>query len=151
MVKTSEFYDVRVPSLHSLPLRLIFPPSLQFLGVPPAADLNEIKKAYYKKALSCHPDRHPGDMVRVQPTSFPSFLLCCLIAPNLSAVSLSRCLDIIKFVLLCIILLFAGDFCPWQSLFPFSSSSLVAAFAPLFFRPSTPEPFLVFSLFEIVH
>jgi len=32
------------------------------LGVAPDAAEGAIKKAYYKAALSCHPDKHPGDL-----------------------------------------------------------------------------------------
>ena len=31
------------------------------LGVSPSADEATIKKAYRKKAMECHPDRHGGD------------------------------------------------------------------------------------------
>jgi len=31
------------------------------LGVAPTATEAQMKKAYYKKALTCHPDKHPGD------------------------------------------------------------------------------------------
>ena len=40
-VASTEFYDV--------------------LDVPPDASAARIKKSYYKKALQCHPDKHPGD------------------------------------------------------------------------------------------
>jgi DnaJ-class molecular chaperone len=30
------------------------------LGVPKTATTNEIKKAYYKNALTCHPDKDPS-------------------------------------------------------------------------------------------
>ena len=33
----------------------------QVLGVNPQAELIEIKKAFKKKALTCHPDLHPHD------------------------------------------------------------------------------------------
>ena len=41
MVKDTEFYD--------------------HLGVAPTASSAEIRRAYYKKARDCHPDKHPGD------------------------------------------------------------------------------------------
>ena len=40
-VASTEFYDV--------------------LDVPPDASAARIKKSYYRKALQCHPDKHPGD------------------------------------------------------------------------------------------
>ena len=35
------------------------------LGVAPDADKNEIRRAYYKKARSCHPDKFPGDSFEI--------------------------------------------------------------------------------------
>ena len=34
------------------------------LGVPRDADLDQIKKAYRKKAMEVHPDRHGGDKAK---------------------------------------------------------------------------------------
>ena len=34
------------------------------IGVAPDADKNEIRRAYYKKARSCHPDKFPGDAAK---------------------------------------------------------------------------------------
>jgi len=44
MVKETELYDL--------------------LGVSPDATKDQIRKAYYKKARSCHPDKHPGDKAK---------------------------------------------------------------------------------------
>lgn len=41
MVKDTAFYDL--------------------LGVKPDANKDQVRKAYYKKAKACHPDKHPGD------------------------------------------------------------------------------------------
>ncbi len=34
------------------------------IGVAPDADKNEIRRAYYRKARSCHPDKFPGDAAK---------------------------------------------------------------------------------------
>ena len=33
-------------------------------GLPPTATSAQIKKAYYERARSCHPDKHPGDAAK---------------------------------------------------------------------------------------
>jgi len=44
MVKETAFYDL--------------------LGVQPDASKDQIRKAYYRKAKACHPDKHPGDKAK---------------------------------------------------------------------------------------
>ncbi|KAK2587395.1 hypothetical protein KPH14_003110 [Odynerus spinipes] len=39
----------------------IYEKSLKIIGVEASATVEEVKKAYRKKALSCHPDKHPDN------------------------------------------------------------------------------------------
>lgn len=39
----------------------IYEKSLRIIGVEASATVEEVKKAYRKKALSCHPDKHPDN------------------------------------------------------------------------------------------
>lgn len=52
------------------------------LGVPPSASDAQIKKAYYKTSLRCHPDKHPGDAAKTQQFQSASAAYAVLSEPD---------------------------------------------------------------------
>ena len=52
------------------------------LGVPPSASDAQIKKAYYKTSLRCHPDKHPGDAAKTEQFQSASAAYAVLSEPD---------------------------------------------------------------------
>jgi hypothetical protein len=42
------------------------PPPWEVLGVKPHSDLREVRKAYHRVCMDCHPDRHPNDPAKLE-------------------------------------------------------------------------------------
>ena len=61
------------------------------LGVATDASDAQIKKAYYKKALKCHPDKHPGDKEKKQ--EFQAISAAYGRRADVSLVNRGRCCD----------------------------------------------------------
>lgn len=56
------------------------------LGLSPPCSLHEIRKAYLRAALSCHPDRHPNDVQATQKFQEVSIAYQTLTAENLDTI-----------------------------------------------------------------
>lgn len=51
------------------------------LGIDPSASKEDIKNAYRRKVLECHPDRHHGSPDSVRQNAEKQFTVCVLLFP----------------------------------------------------------------------